>query len=276
MAPTPVHPEAYFLTSDVSLPVKLLILNAHGSSPEMGDAEPPMSYTDCLSKRTGLAACDMHVSCQLHTHGRQHGTSRTYNTPGSRLRWNEWVAFRGKYSSLSPDAHINLFVCGSDGPRVSRVIGTARLGLFDDEQQLRTGIVKLRLQLFAGGKREAELGDVGTMEFESAKAQDEMAWLDMLSTRHERALAQPDSTLDWLNRPTYALLEERQQASKAQLAVTCRAAHLMAPRLCLPTVPLISRYTQTAVISHCSAASPSTGCGQEACAALHLGAAAGV
>ena len=113
----------YFLSSDVGLNVKLLVLNAHGSSPEMADADPPVSYTDCLSRKTQLSACDMFVSCQLHTHGRQQGVAeRTCNTPGSRLRWNEWVSFRAKYSSLSPDAYITLCVCGSHGPRTARTV----------------------------------------------------------------------------------------------------------------------------------------------------------
>ena len=104
----------YFLSSDISLPVKLLVLNAHGSSPEMADAEQPMTYTDSLSKKTGLAACDMYVSCQLHTHGRPLGLpERTCNTPGSRLRWNEWIGFNAKYRDLSPDAHVTLTLVGS-------------------------------------------------------------------------------------------------------------------------------------------------------------------
>ncbi|KAL1520440.1 hypothetical protein AB1Y20_022022 [Prymnesium parvum] len=198
----------YFLSSDVQLPVKLLVLNAHGSSPEMTASEPPLSYTDFLSEKTGMAACDMYVSCQLHTYGRQYGEGRTCNAPGSRLRWNEWVSFRGKYASLSPDAFLTLAVCGSDGPRASRVVGTARLALFDESQQLRTGVVKLRLRLSGG---EAAEGEPAAEELE------EMAWLDAVSSRHERVLAQPDPELDWLNRPTYAFLEEKQQDVERRL-----------------------------------------------------------
>ena len=201
---------AYFLSSDIGLNVKVLVLNAHGSSPEMAD--PPLSYTDYLSRKTQLAACDMLVSCQLHTHGRQQGVpERTCNTPGSRLRWNEWVSFRAKYSNLSPDAYITLSVCGSHGPRASRTVGHAHLALFDASQQLRTGVVKLRLHLLEAGEA---LPTVEQPDWRGAtdNIEDEMACLDALMTRHERILTRPDPALDWLNGPTYSYLEERQQA----------------------------------------------------------------
>jgi hypothetical protein len=207
---------SYFLSSDVTLPVKLLMLNAHGSSSEMGDTDVPRTYTDCLSTKTGLAACDMYVHCQLHTHGRHYGACRTCNTPGSRLRWNEWVSFRGKYSDLSPDAYITLALHGSDGPRNSRAVGHARLALFGDTQQLQTRVVKLHLRLNADEKETAVA---------SSPVQDEMMWLDLLSTRHERVLAQPDPALDWLNRPTYADLEAQQQACAYCSRSSARSAH---------------------------------------------------
>lgn len=199
--------EAHFRSSDVQLPLKLLLLNSHGSSPEMGASEPPLSYARCLSLKSGIAASDMYVSCALHTHGREHGVSRTYNTAGSRLRWNEWVSFRGKYSSLSPDAHISLALCGSDGPRSTKVIGTARLALFDETQQLRTGVIKVRLELTGSVASPRDEG----RDDAHASEEEEIAWLDGLASRHEKVLSQPDASLDWLNRPTFAFIEERQQ-----------------------------------------------------------------
>ena len=72
------------------------------------------TYAECLSRRAGCAAEDLYLSFQLHAHGKPLGLpERTSNTPGSRLRWNEWVTFRAKYRDLSPDAHIMLTLYGS-------------------------------------------------------------------------------------------------------------------------------------------------------------------
>jgi len=52
---------------------------------------------------------------------------------------------------------------------------------------------------------------------ESTEAEDEMTLLDALATRHEKVIEQPDPTLDWLNRPTYAYLEDRQKDTDRRL-----------------------------------------------------------
>jgi phosphatidylinositol 3-kinase len=136
-------PESAFLSSDVSLNIKLLVQVLHGSMPEMVDvADRPLSYTDALSCRAGVAVSDLYLSCQLHAHGQPLGLpERTCNMPGSRLRWNEWITFRAKYCDLSPDAWVALTLIGSAGPLAARTIGTARLPLFSEAQQLRTGVV---------------------------------------------------------------------------------------------------------------------------------------
>ena len=94
-----------FLSSDVTLNIKMLVLNLHGSMTEMAEGggpggARPVSYADALSKRAGCAAADLYLSCQLHAHGRPLGLpERTCNTPGSRLRWNEWITFRASIAT---------------------------------------------------------------------------------------------------------------------------------------------------------------------------------
>ena len=90
----------------------------------------------------GIAAPDVQLHCQLHSHGHALGLpEQTYNMPGSRLRWNEWVTFRAKYCDLSNDAYVTFTLVGCSEPRKTRTLGTARLSLFDSTQQLKTGVV---------------------------------------------------------------------------------------------------------------------------------------
>ena len=44
----------------------------------------------------------------------------------------------------------------------------------------------------------------------------ELARLEQLAARHEAATSQPDPALDWLNRLTYAHLEQRQQVPSGE------------------------------------------------------------
>jgi len=227
-----------FLSSDVTLNIKMLVLNLHGSMTEMAEGggpggARPVSYADALSKRAGCAAADLYLSCQLHAHGRPLGLpERTCNTPGSRLRWNEWITFRAKYCDLSPDAWIAITLVGSGAPRSSLNIGAAKISLFTDARQLRTGVVKVMFDVVAAdGVAAAAVSkvDVGgggvvvappSASSSSAAAgiggsladdETEIARLEELATRHENAMAHTDRALDWLNRPTYAHLERRQQ-----------------------------------------------------------------
>jgi phosphatidylinositol 3-kinase len=162
----------------------------------------------------------LYLSCQLHAHGQPLGLpERTCNMPGSRLRWNEWITFRAKYCDLSPDAWVALTLIGSAGPLAARTIGTARLPLFSEAQQLRTGVVTVLLDLSQGGDAVAEAAANGvgeaTGEATSGAAGcaadvEEMARLEELAARHEEVTAQADRHLDWLNRPTFVHLEQRQ------------------------------------------------------------------
>lgn len=207
-----------FLSSDVALNIKVLVLNLHGSMPEMADTgSRPVSYADCLSRRTGCAAADMYLDCQLHAHGRPLGLSeRTCNMPGSRLRWNEWITFHAKYCDLSPDASVTISLIGSEAPRKTRTIGSARLALFTDTRQLRTGVVKVQFELNATAPAAQGTGTISPDSATgAASAAHDIARLEELSGRHESATAHPDATLDWLNRPTYAHLEERLQVRPA-------------------------------------------------------------
>ncbi len=112
-------PHEAFLSSEVGLNIKLLVLNLHGSMPEMAEApsSKPLSYAEAIARRTGVAAADLHLICELHAHERPLGLSeRTCNMPGSRLRWNEWITFGAKYCDLSADACVQLTLVGSAGP----------------------------------------------------------------------------------------------------------------------------------------------------------------
>ena len=220
----------YFLSSDVDLQVKLLVLNLHGACPALLGDEPGLSYAECISRVAGVAASDLYISCQLHTHGRPLGLpERTCNTPGSRLRWNEWVGFNAKYRDLSPDAHVTLTLVGSSGPRATRTLGTARLALFDEAQQLRMGVCKMQVRMCSGLAAAGATGGGGP---EGGGLQDggleggglgadqeaELGEIEAASARHEASLAQPTPGLAWLDRPTYTYLETRWQALDSQLA----------------------------------------------------------
>lgn len=277
--------EKAFLSSDVALNVKLLVLNLHGSMPEMWDvADRPLSYKESLAKRTGVAVEDLHVICQLHAHGRPLGLpERTCNVPGSRLRWNEWLTFGAKYRDLSPDAWVELTVIGSSGPCASRTLGCARLELFTEEQHLRTKGAKVMLELTledadatsnlsksreprvalplpaevactveggggampskvtarsptAGGATPfssaarpsaAQPASGSTCGMPCAADMEEMSRLEELAARHEEVSDHADRALDWLNRPTYAHLERRQQVSRDGTRSSRRHARVM-------------------------------------------------
>ena len=133
--------------------------------------------------------------------------------PGSRLRWNEWITFHVKYCDLSPDASVTFSLVGSKGARRVQTIGSARLPLFNDARQLRTGIVKVMFDLestaidpLVAPQLAAAAGGATGM------AAHEIAQLEELAARHEAATAHPDAALDWLNRPTNDHLEHRLQA----------------------------------------------------------------
>lgn len=85
---------------------------------------------------------------------------------------------------------------------MTRTLGVARLMLFDETRQLRTGLSKVLVQLDASTTAASQM---------TAGDEHKIARLEQLSVRHEAAAAQPDAVLDWLNRPTYAHLEQRQQ-----------------------------------------------------------------
>jgi hypothetical protein len=210
--------DSCFLSSDVVLNIKLLVQNLHGSMPEMADGtDRPLSYAECLSRRAGCAAADLHLTFQLYAHGRPLGLpERTCNMPGSRLRWNEWITFRARYCDLSPDAWVALSVVGSDGPRSVRTLGSARLELFNEHRQLRSGVSKVMLEMDSIAVETAADGAAIIGHGGGGKAttadEHEMARLEGLSARHEAATAQPNASLDWLNRATYALLEHQMQA----------------------------------------------------------------
>ena len=235
MASPPRSLDAYFLSSDVDLQVKLLVLNLHGACPALLGDEPGLSYAECISRVAGVAASDLYISCQLHTHGRPFGLpERTCNTPGSRLRWNEWVGFNAKYRDLSPDAHVTLTLVGSSGPRATRTLGTARLALFDEAQQLRMGVCKMQVRMCSGlaaagatdgggpeggGPEGGGLQDGGLEGGGLGADQEaELGEIEAASARHEASLAQPTPGLAWLDRPTYTYLETRRQALDSQLA----------------------------------------------------------
>ena len=209
--------DAYFLSSDVDLQVKLLLLNLHGACPALLGDEPGLSYAECISRVADVAASDLYISCQLHTHGRPLGLpERTCNTPGSRLRWNEWIGFNAKYRDLSPDAYVTLTLVGSSGPRATRTLGTARLALFDEAQQLRMGVCKVQVRMCSGltapgatvggeltdegreggGRRGGGLGadqeaGMASAGFLPADQEAELGEIEAASARHEASLAQP-------------------------------------------------------------------------------------
>ena len=225
MVSPPRSLDAYFLSSDVDLQVKLLVLNLHGACPALLGDDPGLSYAECISRVAGVAASDLYISCQLHTHGRPLGLpERTCNTPGSRLRWNEWVGFNAKYRDLSPDAHVTLTLVGSSGPRATRTLGTARLALFDEAQQLRMGVCKMQVRMCSGlaaaGATEGGGLEGGGLEGGGlgADQEAELGEIEAASARHEASLAQPTPGLAWLDRPTYTYLETRWQALDSQLA----------------------------------------------------------
>ena len=202
--------DGYFLSSDVNLQIKLQVINLNGACPALVANEPSLTYAECISRIAGVASQDMYVSCQLHTHGRPLGLpERTCNTPGSRLRWNEWVSFNAKYCDLSPDAFVSLTLIGSSGPRATCTLGTAKLALFDEQQQLRMGVCKVQVRVgpdvagvITAGSEGGGLG---------AEQEAEMAEVEEASARHEAALAQPTVGLAWLDRPSYSFLEQRWQ-----------------------------------------------------------------
>ena len=227
-------PESAFLSSDVALNIKLNACNLHGSMPEVGadGADRPLSYADGLARRAGVAVSDLYLSCQLHAHGQPLGLpERTCNMPGSRLRWNEWITFRAKYCDLSPDAWVALTLVGSAAPSAARTIGTARLALFNDAQQLRTGVVTVLLDVAldengcASAAPTAPTADaaIAAASMPSAEATgsaadvEEMSRLEELASRHEEVTAQADPHLDWLNRPTFQHLEKRQHELSRRL-----------------------------------------------------------
>ena len=149
-------PNSYFLSSDISLPVKIRVGSMHGAAPDSG-----LSYPALVKARTGVAAADIEVWCQLHSHGRPVGQpERTCNAPGSQLRWNEWLSFSAHYRDLSADASVTLRLVGSSGARATRVVAEASARLFDDDgRSLHTGELKLPLTLLpppdadGGGRR---------------------------------------------------------------------------------------------------------------------------
>lgn len=197
-----------FLSSDINLNVKLLVLNLDGSIPDrtLAPLDSTRPYVDALEQHVHVAAGDLHLSCQLYVHGQPLGLpERTVNAPGSRLRWNEWVTLPAKYCDLSVDSTVTITLIGSSGPREECQLGSATLLLFSDELTLSSGKRKLRVSLKPSNGRNEETGLVA-----DADAHEQQARLEVLSSRHEAVTAQTDMQLDWLNRPTYAHIEQRQ------------------------------------------------------------------
>ena len=224
-------PNAYFLSSDISLPVKIRVGSMHGAAPDSG-----LSYPALVKARTGVAAADIEVWCQLHSHGRPVGQpERTCNAPGSQLRWNEWLSFSAHYRDLSADASVTLRLVGSSGARATRVVAEASARLFDDDgRSLHTGELKLPLTLLpspdADGSAAAApsaaapaaaapaaatpTGSGGGGEAEKLA---ELAALEAQAEAHERALAAGDASLQWLDGPTFDHLEARMAELSATL-----------------------------------------------------------
>ena len=224
-------PNAYFLSSDISLPVKIRVGSMHGAAPDSG-----LSYPALVKARTGVAAADIEVWCQLHSHGRPVGhPERTCNAPGSQLRWNEWLSFSAHYRDLSADASVTLRLVGSSGARATRVVAEASARLFDDDgRSLHTGELKLPLTLLP--PPDADGGDAAAPSAAAAAAAApaaatptgsggggeaeklaELAALEAQAEAHERALAAGDASLQWLDGPTFDHLEARMAELSATL-----------------------------------------------------------
>tara|TARA_B110001452_G_scaffold69368_1_gene55954 strand:+ start:423 stop:2480 length:2058 start_codon:yes stop_codon:yes gene_type:complete len=209
---------ACFLSSQINLHVKLLVLNLHGGCPDLAAGEPSLTYAEWISRRIGVAADDLCVSCQLHTHGHPLGLPEcTFNTPGSRMRWNEWVSFNIKYCDLSPDAFMMLTLVGSSGPRKSHMLGSVKVPLFDEGHQLCMGVSKLQLRFESVGSGDMGGSGGGNHSVLGSEHEQEVALIEKMSVRHEAALAQPEPELAWLDRPTYSHLETRRRALEEQL-----------------------------------------------------------
>ena len=224
-------PNAYFLSSDISLPVKIRVGSMHGAAPDSG-----LSYPALVKARTGVAAADIEVWCQLHSHGRPVGQpERTCNAPGSQLRWNEWLSFSAHYRDLSADASVTLRLVGSSGARATRVVAEASARLFDDDgRSLHTGELKLPLTLLpppdadGGGAASpsaaapaaaapAAATPTGSGGGGEAEKLAELAALEAQAEAHERALAAGDASLQWLDGPTFDHLEARMAELSATL-----------------------------------------------------------
>ena len=160
-----------------------------------------------------LSAADLHVSAQLYMHGTPCAPRvRTFCTPGSRLRWDEWLTFTTKFSDLSADAFIMLHVVRSTGPRRAFIIGSAKLPLFHG-QVLREGVLKIRLQLnpTTGGKFAYTFppsGKISCVDFGGVGGgyvrdlEREMEQLERLSELPLATLARGAVEIGWLNRPS--------------------------------------------------------------------------
>lgn len=131
-----------------------------------------------------------------------------------------------KYCDLSSDATVTIRLTASLGPRCSCVLGSATLLLFSDAPTLHSAKRKLCAALEgrigAGCARTRGLSsahldaanDEPAAEIcqASSVADADTARLEALTARHEAVTAQTDMELDWLNRPTYARIEQQQHA----------------------------------------------------------------
>jgi hypothetical protein len=188
---------AYFRSSDVTLQVKLLVQQLHGSVPAMCASHPPLSYAAWLAGACGVAPHDLHISAQLLVHGMPLGQpERTFSAAGSKLRWNEWLSFTAKYCDLSADAALRISVYGTAGPREPVLIGTATAKLFDAASRLREGELQLALRLvprFASGDGSSdpageEAGEEGRVR---SKDEVESEELEAMAARHEASPPSP-------------------------------------------------------------------------------------
>ena len=190
-------------------------------------------------ERRQMAAADIEVWCQLHSHGRPVGQpERTCNAPGSQLRWNEWLSFSAHYRDLSADASVTLRLVGSSGARATRVVAEASARLFDDDgRSLHTGELKLPLTLLpppdadgggaaapsaaapaaAAAAAPAAATPTGSGGGGDAEKLAELAALEAQAESHERALAAGDASLQWLDGPTFDHLEARMAELSATL-----------------------------------------------------------
>jgi len=199
----------FFLSSDLSIPVQVKILNLEGNLEYNIVGEDQSIICPAVLDR------DLYVTCTIFSEGKQLTTPARTTFSFSGARWGQWLRLPIKYEQLPVDSQMVLTVWGVDGPRKKIPIGGTTFSLFGKSKTLRKG--KQNLVVWRGSE-----GDGGIKTTTPGKSKT-VTELDRLEKTVKKYHRNQIPKLEWLDELAFQRMAEtkNKQRSSSDDLILC-------------------------------------------------------